>query len=465
MSMVKTVARSMLRYKSLLLGSAIITAFIFISIYAVIAIPYDEAVKMWNNLDYWEDNPKLAFPSWVNIFLGRKLPESIVLDSNLVGVKVRQLIPFDGGVYVRIEIPFTYEYDDFPSEIVLRLYVRNVTKASLMKLIWVKPDGTELTVEEGLVGSGYRYYSISADMRFQAWYAKYITEKLGRSPTYDISPEVALFAKEGESILSADTKEVLKGRYRVILIFRSPETSADVDVKLNVYGKVFGMAGTDHKRRDLWLAIIWGAPIALAFGVIASVVTVFLEMIVAAVSAWYGGWVDYLTQRVNEIMLVLPFLPILVMVSYFYRLTIWTLLAIVVMLSIFGSGVKVYRAMFLQIKEMPYVEAARVYGASNFRIIFRYIIPKVLPTAIPAIVLSVPSYVFLEASLAILGVGDPTAITWGRVLEEAFSGGAVYRGYYHWILEPALCLVIMTLGFALIGFTLDKIFNPKLREL
>ncbi|MEM4752540.1 MAG: ABC transporter permease, partial [Sulfolobales archaeon] len=329
----------------------------------------------------------------------------------------------------------------------------------------VKPDGTELTVEEGLVGSGYRYYSISADMRFQAWYAKYITEKLGRSPTYDISPEVALFAKEGESILSADTKEVLKGRYRVILIFRSPETSADVDVKLNVYGKVFGMAGTDHKRRDLWLAIIWGAPIALAFGVIASVVTVFLEMIVAAVSAWYGGWVDYLTQRVNEIMLVLPFLPILVMVSYFYRLTIWTLLAIVVMLSIFGSGVKVYRAMFLQIKEMPYVEAARVYGASNFRIIFRYIIPKVLPTAIPAIVLSVPSYVFLEASLAILGVGDPTAITWGRVLEEAFSGGAVYRGYYHWILEPALCLVIMTLGFALIGFTLDKIFNPKLREL
>ncbi len=463
MSSAIAIRRTMLRHKSLLAGTSIITAFIFISIYAVVGIPYSEAVRMWNTLDYWEDNPKLAFPSWLNAFLSKKLPETVILSSTDGGVKVRQLLPFGGGVYIRVEISFNYEYDDFPSEVVLRLYASNL-RTALVSLTWIKPDGGEFIVYEETISSEYRYYSISADRRFQTQYIKYVTEKLGESPSYDISPEIALFANEGRSILSPDTKEVLKGRYRAVLIFRSSNSEADVDVKLSIYGKVFGLVGTDHKRRDLWLAVIWGTPIALAFGVIASVVTVFLEMIVAALSAWYGGLVDHLIQRINDVMLVLPFLPILLMISYFYRLTIWTLLIVVVVLSIFGSGIKVYRAMFLQIKEMPYIEAARAYGASNSRIVFRYMIPKVLPTSIPNIVLSVPSYVFLEAVLALLGVGDPAAITWGKVLEEAFTGGAVYRGYYHWILAPSLCLVVMALGFALIGFTLDKIFNPKLRE-
>ncbi|MEM4486568.1 MAG: ABC transporter permease [Zestosphaera sp.] len=443
----------------------IIVVFIAISIYAIVAIPYDNAIKVWNTLDYWEDHPKLAYPAWINNFLTKKLPETIVLDSRTEGIKVRQPIPFGGGVYIKIEIPFSYEYDEFPSELALRFYARNITQAVLVTLTWVKPDGTEFVITRESLSSEYRYYSVSADRALQAKYARYINEKLGESPAYDISPEIALFAKEDKSILSVDTREVLKGRYRVVLVVSSPDNTTDVDIKLDVYGRVFGLAGTDHKRRDLWLAIIWGAPIALAFGIIASVITVFLEMIIAAVSAWYGKWIDYMTQRVNEIMLVLPFLPIVVMISYFYRFTIWTLLVIVIALSIFGSGVKVYRAMFLQIKEMPYIEAAKTYGASDLRIVFRYMIPKVLPTTIPSIILSVPSYVFLEAALAILGVGDPTAITWGKILDEAFSGGAVYRGYYHWILEPAFCLVLMTLGFALIGFTLDKIFNPRLREM
>lgn len=462
---IKATLQTMLHYKSLVAGVIIIAIFIVASVYAIILIPYDKAVKAWNTLDYWEDNPKLAYPIWINNFLTKKLPETIVLDSRTGLIKVRQPIPFGGGIYIRVEMSFNYGYDEFPSEVTLRFYVRNITQAVLVTLTWVKPDGTELVIMQGTLNNEYKYYSISADSAFQTRYVKYISEKLGEKPSYDISSEIALFAKEDESILSPNTKEVLKGRYRLILTASSPNNATDVDIKLNVYGKVYGLAGTDHKRRDLWIAIMWGAPVALAFGLTASVVTVFLEMFIAAVSAWYGKWVDYLTQRINEIMLVLPFLPIVMMISYFYQFTIWTLLAVVIVLSIFGGGVKVYRAMFLQIKEMPYIEAAKVYGASNLRIIFLYMIPKALPTIIPNIILSVPSYVFLEAALAILGVGDPTAITWGKVLDEAFSGGAVYRGYYHWILGPAFCLVLMSLGFALIGFTLDKIFNPRLREM
>lgn len=92
-------------------------------------------------------------------------------------------------------------------------------------------------------------------------------------------------------------------------------------------------------------------------------------------------------------------------------------------------------------------------------------IPKILPTIIPSLVLSVSGFVFLEAALAILGLGDPVAPTWGKIINDAFTEGALYKGHYYWVLEPSVLLVFTALGFALLGFALDKIFNPRLREI
>ena len=87
-----------------------------------------------------------------------------------------------------------------------------------------------------------------------------------------------------------------------------------------------------------------------------------------------------------------------------------------------------------------------------------------IPLLIPGLVSAVPAFVFLEASLAVLGLGDPVLPTWGKIIEDANSNGALYRGYYYWILEPAVLLMITGLGFAMLGFALDRIFNPKLRD-
>jgi len=87
-----------------------------------------------------------------------------------------------------------------------------------------------------------------------------------------------------------------------------------------------------------------------------------------------------------------------------------------------------------------------------------------LPTIIPSLVLSVPDFVFLEAALAILGLGDPVAPTWGKIIDDAFSAGALYKGYFYWVLEPSFLLILTALGFALLGLSLDKIFNPRLKE-
>ena len=144
------------------------------------------------------------------------------------------------------------------------------------------------------------------------------------------------------------------------------DKDADIYAELVVYGKLAGWAGTDHLRRDLGIALLWGTPIALAFGLLAALGTSLSQLIIAAVGTWFGGWLDELIQRITEVNLVLPFLPILIMIGTFYSRSIFVILSAVILLSIFGSGIKTYRAVFMQVKESPYIEAARSYGASNY---------------------------------------------------------------------------------------------------
>lgn len=84
---------------------------------------------------------------------------------------------------------------------------------------------------------------------------------------------------------------------------------------------------------------------------------------------------------------------------------------------------------------------------------------------IPQLVVLIPSYVFLEASLAVLGLGDPVLPTWGKVIDDAFRNGALFNGYYYWVLQPSALLIVTGLGFAMVGFALDRVFNPRLRGL
>jgi peptide/nickel transport system permease protein len=241
------------------------------------------------------------------------------------------------------------------------------------------------------------------------------------------------------------------------------EPESIVNAEFVMHGQVFGWAGTDHMRRDLLLPILWGIPIALAFGLLAALGTSVLTMIIAAIGTWYGGIVDGIIQRITEINLVLPFLSILIMIGTFYSRSIWIILGATVALSIFTGGIKQYRAIFMQVKESTYIEAARAYGASDKRIIFRYLIPRIIPLLIPGLVSAVPAFVFLEASLALLGLGDPVLPTWGKTINEAYSNAALYRGWYYWIVQPAVLLMITGLGFASLGFALDRVFNPRLR--
>jgi len=435
----------MLRYPSAIIGSVIILLLVIVAIYTVIKIPYNTAINLWRGgEEVWYQNPKFAPPAWINFFSSKKLPVSFAVRTT-DGTLNKIVTPgAQGTSTIDISYTFDFQYDDYPQEMLLYFTTQYAQKQPFVSIVWLTPDGRKIRVDD-LGVAQKQTLRFSQDER--------LLQRLNGA-----NPMQALFE-------DPKTHAIVKGKYQLQITGTTFEPGSDINAEFVFHGQVFGLAGTDQERRDLVLPLLWGAPIALAFGLVASLGTLVLTMIIAAIGTWYGGWVDELIQRITEVNLVLPFLSILVMVGTFYSRSLWVILGVTVLLSIFTGSIKSYRAIFLQVKESMYIEAARAYGASNFRIIFMYLIPRMIPLLIPGLVSSVPSFVFLEASLAVLGLGDPVLPTWGKIINDADTNGALYKGYYYWIMEPAALLMITGFGFAMLGFALDRIFNPRLRDM
>ena len=448
MSALREAFKEFAQYPSAIMGLVIIAALIVLSIYTVIAIPYREGMRLWRGgEDIWIENPRNARPRWVNFFLKEQLPQTIIVDTPAGAAKVGQPLP--GGLRaVNIRLAFDYPYDAFPSEINLFLKAKFKESRPYVSFSWLTPDGRRISLGERSVRASERY-SISLDRN--------LAQRLGRRP-----PELALFSTSDATVENAVP---LKGRYQLQLEGFFFEEDSSLEAKLVVYGQVYGLAGTDHRRRDIMVALLWGTPVALAFGFLAAVGSTLTTLLIAAIGVWFGRWVDAVIQRITEVNAILPVLPILIMIGIFYSRSLWVMLGAIILLSIFSLGIKTYRSILLQVKESPYIEAARTYGTGNFRIIFRYMIPRIVPVLIPQFVTLIPSFVFLEAGLAVLGLGDPVLPTWGKVVNDAYANGALYKGYYYWVLAPSVLLMLTGAGFALVGFALDRVFNPRLRTL
>jgi peptide/nickel transport system permease protein len=450
MNTIKNAFKEIKNYPSAIFGSIIVLLLIALAVFAMIKIPYSEAIRLWRGgEDVWYQNPKNAPPIWFNWFTKEKLPESFAVKGGENDFSKQVTVREDGTAAIDFSYSFDFEYDDYPQELFLYFDTTFANKGPFVSVTMIQPDGTELKIGDfGL--NKKQTIRFSQDERLQ--------KRVNRIMKAEVNPVVGIF-----SVPESTPPVIQKGIYTLKIQGTTFEKDSDINVEFVSHGLVAGLFGTDHYRRDLTVAILWGAPIALAFGLLAALGTNVLTMIIAAVGAWFGGWVDELIQRITEINIVLPFLSILIMVGAFYSRSIWVILGATIALSIFTGTIKTDRSIFLQVKESTYIEAARAYGASDMRIIFRYLIPRIIPLLIPALVSAVPSYVFLEASLAVLGLGDPTLPTWGKIINDADTNGALYKGYYYWILEPAILLMFTGLGFAMLGFALDRIFNPRLR--
>lgn len=436
--------RELRRYPSAMVGLAVVGLLLLMSVYAVVRYPYGEAIRLWRAGEMiWLENPRNAQPRWFNWF-GADLPETIRVEQTQAKVLASEDL---GGGVRRQTLSFPFDFFSraaFPKELALFFETQFTRTPPQAVLAWRTPDGREIPMgTQVLRGSGR--HIISADTA--------LIRRLGGRP-----PHEALFASP------TDPNTPLRGRYELLVELLTFEPESQAQLRLIVYGQVHGWAGTDNLRRDLSIALLWGAPIAMAFGMSAALVLTLWYLAISALGAWFGGWVDAVIDRLTELRMILPLLPILIMVGMFWSRSLWVILAVLILYGIIGAN-KSYRAMYLQTRNLPYLEAARAYGAGNFRIIFRYLVPRFLPLTIPAFIQAIPGYVFLEASLAILGLGDPVLPTWGKVINEAYPYLYMGSQYYYWILLPAALLFMTGVGFAMIGFTLDRIFNPRLRAL
>ncbi len=436
------------KYPMAAAGLVIIICLIILSAYTMIAIPYEEAVTYWNSSG-WLLAPKLAQPSWTNIFRRNKWPESIYFDSTKATEGVRLTTEYESVnkeiTETNLRFSFDYTADEFPQDLAVYFDAVYEEKRPFASIIFLTPDGRELEIENFSLTSREGYVLSYENLHTKSAKKLLDIEQIFGDPKQDFSVP-------------------LKGVYTLLIQIINFEEDSTVDVQATIHGKVYGLFGTDSERRDLTTAMLWGTPVALMFGVIGAVVTTTSTIIIAAISAWFGGWLDELLQRITELNLILPALPIAIMIYMLYSKSIWVILSVMILLNIFGNSLKEYRAMFLQFKQAPYIEAAMAYGTSNRRIIFKYLLPRIIQVMVPQLVISVPSFVFLEVTLSYLGISMVYFPTWGKVINMALNEGP-YWGHYFWVLEPIILVLITGLAFAFVGFALDKILNPRLRAL
>jgi peptide/nickel transport system permease protein len=435
-------------YPSALFGLGIIAFLIVVSLYTLIAVPFDESVARWRGDPKYTVQmrvPRNALPVWANWFRRDKLPVTrswSSADSSAATVTITPLS--DTSVAQQVRIPFDYSSRHFPQELVVDFSTTFREKAPHIDMTWHTPDGREIRLDS---------MSISRSQSHFFTHDKRLERRLR-----GISPEQGLFMQP-----ESDPPTVLPGRYELEITALLFEPDATLEANFSLLGAVFGLAGSDFQRRDLMIPLLWGTPVALTFGLVAALTTSFLAMFLGAIAAWFGGWTDRVVQATSEVNMILPAFPISLMVFILYSKSIWMILAVVVALNIFGVNLKTYRAVFLQVRQQPYVEAARAYGAGNWRIIGRYLVPRILGILVPRLVIMVPTYVFLEVTLAFLGVADPTFPTWGTLIAGALQL-SLNTGAWHVVLLSLGVVMLTGFAFSMIGLSLERIFEPRTRE-
>ena len=223
------------------------------------------------------------------------------------------------------------------------------------------------------------------------------------------------------------------------------------------------LLGTDNQGRDVLAYLVNGARSSLMVGLTATVISMVLGTIIGIAAGYIGGWVDNLLMRVTDFFLVLPWLPFCMVLAAILGNSVWNII-LVIGLTGWSSTARIIRAQTLSVKEQPYVERTVSIGAKKGYIMVKHILPNVFPLVFSEGILIVSSSILTETSLAFLGLGDPTNPSWGTMLNDAYSTGAMTVGAWWYFITPGICVILVALGFTLMGYAFDEILNPKLKK-
>jgi len=218
--------------------------------------------------------------------------------------------------------------------------------------------------------------------------------------------------------------------------------------------------GTDDLGRDILMLIMFGAKISLAVGFSSVFISSSIGITIGAISGYYGGRVEDVLMRLTDMLLIIPnFFLILIVVALFG--SNMRNIVLIMGFTTWPGIARLLRAEFLSIRELEFVEAAHIVGASNLRIVFRHILPNAIYPVIVNASLQVGSAILTEAGLSFLGLGDPSLVSWGRMLSIA----QLYMRRAWWMAAfPGVAIFITVMAFNLVGDGLNDALNPRLRE-
>ncbi len=440
-----------IKNKTGLIGIGILLGLVIISLTAAITIPID-TFKQWNNPSNWISYPKTSVPVWVNFFVDNKIPEHVIIDEPAT------ITNGDKISVTSHQFELEFFSDDFPNGFIYE-FTAEYSGSPLLQSYVIRPDQTSIL----LLSTSLPY----SDTKTTHSERVFSTDDMIRKNIQIQANEMGIY-NEGipaEDLIFVDNDEtILKGNYLFLVnIYGIEEQVKITHSKLILGGKAFGVMGTDELRRDIMVGLLWGTPLALFIGIAVAVGSVIMGLIYGVYAGFKGRKTDETMMRFNDVIYALPALPFLIILAVTISNSIFLIIGFLMIFSWVGVA-KVSRSMTLQIKTKQYVEASKIMGQKNSRIMFKHIIPQLLPYTFASIAISVPAAITTEAGLSFLGLGDPTFPTWGQILHDANTFGAAARGLWWWIIPPGLMIAITGLAFVFIGNALDTIINPKLKK-
>ena len=457
-------------------GLTMLGLLVAVSVFVLATYPLDFGTREWSNPAVWADNPKAVPPVWLNLLPGSDNVAHATLTAAAPD-EVRTVGSVKAETY---RLPLSHNFDGFPTFISFSLgAVRFHDRPPLITLTLERPDGGAVRLLQHVPTGGrdsepapyVRYLDtpyrilLSTDETVRSSLADFHNERygtaLGERELRSLGEQAAFGTPDDEG--AAFTP--LQGEYEftVTATFANEHDTID-GASVVIGGDVFGLMGSDSQGRDLAVGLLFGFPVALFIGLLASTLTTAIGASLGIMSGYLGGWVDTAIQRLADVVANVPLLPILIFMVIVLGSNLLLIILVLVAFSWPGLTILI-RSMVLQLRSGQLVEATKALGASQRRVMLRHIFPQTAPYVFAQMIFFTPAAILAEAGLSFLGLGDPSIPTWGQILEQGFRTGAVYVGYWWWVLPPGLLIVLTAMTFVLLALAIEPVLNPRLRTM